>query len=157
VKPLTRRQRLAEHSENPACAACHRLMDPIGFGLENFDALGRWREKETILFNASEDNRGAPKRVELPLEVGGEIAGLPDSAFRNSKQLGSILAESKVCQTCVVRQLFRYAAGRLETAADQDLIERLSARFRESGFRFKELFIALGSALEGRERERNAN
>jgi hypothetical protein len=89
--------------------------------------------------------------------VGGEIAGLPDSAFRNSKQRGSILAESKVCQTCVVRQLFRYAAGRLETAADQDLIERLSARFRESGFRFKELFIALGSALEGRERERNAN
>src|SRR5260370_10592710 len=43
--PLTRRQRMSAHAVNPACASCHRLMDPIGFGLESFDAIGRWREK----------------------------------------------------------------------------------------------------------------
>ncbi len=146
-KPLTRRQRLAAHVDNPTCAACHRLMDPIGFGLESFDAIGRWRDKETILVNASEENR-RPKRIDLPLETGGEIAGLPNSAFSNARQLGSILAESPVCQTCIVRQLFRYAVGRLETPADQEVIDRLSARFRESGFRFQELLIALGPAVE---------
>ena len=40
------RERLAEHRENPACAACHDVMDPIGLGLENFDAVGRWRVRE---------------------------------------------------------------------------------------------------------------
>ena len=40
------RERMAEHRANPACASCHRLMDPIGFALENFDAVGRWRTLE---------------------------------------------------------------------------------------------------------------
>ena len=42
-QPLTVRERLAEHRANAACASCHQLMDPIGFSLENFDAVGRWR------------------------------------------------------------------------------------------------------------------
>ena len=43
---LTVRERLAEHRRNPACRSCHNLMDPVGFSLENFDAIGRWREVE---------------------------------------------------------------------------------------------------------------
>src|SRR5688572_5979603 len=79
-KPLTHRQRLAAHVENPACASCHKLMDPIGFGLENFDAIGRWRDKELIIFAATEGgNRTPAKRFELPLETGGDIAGIPKS------------------------------------------------------------------------------
>jgi hypothetical protein len=142
-KPLTRRQRLSDHVENPACSTCHRLMDPIGFGLESFDAVGRWRDKETILIRVSGDDRVPMKRFELPLETKGEIAGLPDSAFSDAKQLGRILAESPVCQECVVRQTFRYAYGRLETAADRDAVGQLFAAFRDSGFRFKELLIGL--------------
>jgi len=134
-KPLTRRQRLSAHVENPACASCHRLMDPIGFGLESFDAIGRWREKETVVTPS--------KRFELPLETGGEIAGLPSSAFSEAKQLGRILAESPVCQECIVRQMFRYAYGRLETSPDQETIQRLFIAFRDSGFHFKDLLIAL--------------
>ena len=41
---MTMRQRMEEHRANPACAVCHRIMDPIGFALENFDGLGRWRD-----------------------------------------------------------------------------------------------------------------
>ena len=44
AKPLTMRERMQQHRENPACAVCHRRMDPLGFALENFDALGRWRD-----------------------------------------------------------------------------------------------------------------
>jgi hypothetical protein len=142
-RPLTRRQRLAAHVENAVCASCHKLMDPIGLGLEGFDALGRWREKETILIGLSENNRTSAKRFDLPLETAGEIAGLPNSAFSDAKQLGRILAESPVCQECIVRQIFRYASGRLETASDQEMIHQLFVTFRDSGFHFKDLLIAL--------------
>lgn len=134
-KPLTRRQRLVAHVEDPACASCHKLMDPIGFGLENFDALGRWRDTEPVPTGA--------KSVDLAIEPRGEIAGLPDSGFTDLRQLGRILAESPVCQECMVRQLFRYAYGRLETSADRETIQQLYAAFRDSGFHFKDLLIAL--------------
>ncbi len=147
-KPLTRRQRLAAHVENPVCSSCHRLMDPIGFGLENFDAIGRWRDKETILISNSESERAPAKKVDLALEVGGEIAGLPNSAFSDSRQLGRILADSPVCQECVVRQIFRYAYGRLETPADQETIRQLYGTFRDSGFHFRDLLIGLVGSPE---------
>src|SRR5581483_2479003 len=46
AKPMTMRERVAEHRRNPACATCHQLLDPPGFALENFDAVGRWRTAE---------------------------------------------------------------------------------------------------------------
>src|SRR6266545_1137287 len=113
-RPLARRQRMQSHVENPTCASCHRLMDPIGFGLENYDAIGQWRNTETIEFESG--RRGAPpKKVELPIDGKGEIAGLTNAAFSEPKQIGHLLAESRACQECVVKQLFRYAFGRLET------------------------------------------
>jgi hypothetical protein len=145
-KPRTRRQLMVAHVENPTCAACHRLMDPIGFGLENFDAIGRWRDNETILIATErdeEDRRKEPKKIELAIEPRGEIAGLPESGFSDPKQLGRILAESPVCQECVVRQMFRYAYGRRETAADAQTIDQLFASFKNSGFHFKDLLVAL--------------
>jgi hypothetical protein len=69
--------------------------------------------------------------------------GLPNSAFNDAKQLGRILAGSPTCQQCIVRQIFRYAYGRLETAADEETISGLYATFRDSGFHFKDLLIAL--------------
>src|SRR5258706_1756163 len=50
VKPVTNRERLAEHTSNKVCASCHSLMDPIGFGLEKFDAIGMRREQHKLLF-----------------------------------------------------------------------------------------------------------
>jgi len=139
-KPLGRRQRLSAHVDNIACSSCHRLMDPIGFGLEGFDAIGKWREKETLVLPS--------KKVDLPLETTGEIAGLPNSSFSDAAGLGRILAASQTCQECIVRQTFRYAFGRIETEADQLTIQSLIAAFRASGFRFKELLIGIARRLE---------
>jgi hypothetical protein len=139
-KPLTRRQRQVAHAEDAACSSCHRLMDPIGFGLESFDAIGRWRDKETIEAGA--------KKVALPVETTGEIAGIPNSAFSGSKQLGRILADSPVCQECIVRQFFRYAYGRMETPADEKTVHQLFVKFRDSGFHFKDLLIAFVGSPE---------
>ena len=140
--PLARRQRMQAHASNPTCASCHRLMDPIGFGLENYDASGRWRDSEVIEFEGS-GRRAAVKKVELPIDGKGEIAGLADSSFSEPKQIGRLLAGSSACQECVVKQMFRYAFGRLETRADRDTIRKGFAVFRDSGFKFKELLIAL--------------
>jgi hypothetical protein len=138
-RPLARRDRLREHTENPTCASCHRLMDPIGFGLENYDAIGRWRDAELVEIGGGR----SPKTLQLPIEAHGEIAGLTNSAFSEPTQLGRVLAETRACQECIVKQVFRYAFGRVETAADRDTIRKAFAAFRESGFRFKELLLAL--------------
>jgi hypothetical protein len=142
-RPLTRRQRMSAHVENALCASCHRLMDPIGFGLESFDAIGRFREHETILIESPTGNRKDEKKINLDLDTRGEIAGIPDSAFSNSSRLGGILSQSPVCQECMVRQIFRYAFGRLETSSDEETIHQLFATFRDSGFHFKDLLIGL--------------
>lgn len=151
-KPRSKRQLMAEHVENPSCAACHKLMDPIGFGLERFDAIGRWREKEALFIAvtgfADEADSKDPRKVELEIDTRGEVAGLPDSAFSESKRLGQILADSRVCQECMVRQMFRYAYGRRETAADQPVVDQLFAKFKASGFRFKTLLTALVDSPE---------
>jgi len=141
-RPLLRRQRMQAHVENPTCASCHRLMDPIGFGLENYDAIGRWRDSEVIEFESA--RRGSPpKTVELPIDAKGEIAGLTNAAFAEPKQIGRLLADSRACQECVVKQAFRYAFGRLETPADRETIRKAFDVFRDSGFKFKELLVAL--------------
>jgi len=142
-KPLTRRQRMSAHVENPLCASCHRLMDPIGFGLESFDAIGRFREHETILIESPTGKSKDEKKINLDLDTRGEVAGIPNSAFSDSSQLGAILAQSTVCQECMVRQIFRYACGRLETSSDEETLHQLFATFRDSGFHFKDLLIGL--------------
>lgn len=134
-KPMTRRERLLMHIENPSCSSCHRLMDPIGFGLENYDAVGQWRDRESI--------RIGQRTIGLGIDSKGEIAGLANSVFSDTRQLGRVLADSPTCQECVAKQIFRYAFGRMETPADQEAIRRAFTIFRDSGFRFKELLVAL--------------
>jgi uncharacterized protein DUF1592/uncharacterized protein DUF1588/uncharacterized protein DUF1595/uncharacterized protein DUF1587/uncharacterized protein DUF1585 len=152
-RPLARRQRMQSHVANPMCASCHRLMDPIGFGLENYDALGQYRSAEVIEFEGSGSgkNKTPPKKVEVPIDNTGEIAGLPNSAFSDPTEIGRLLANSHACQECVVKQVFRYAFGRPETAADRETIRTAFNAFRDSGFKFKELLIALVRAPQFRE------
>ncbi len=133
-KPLTNKERLAVHLSNASCAGCHTLVDPIGFGFEKFDAIGGRREAVRV------------KSINLPLDTAGYVAGLPDAKFSNPKEIGAILAKTPVCQECIVKQVFRYTNGRLETRADHGQIHALTERFRESQFRFKELMLAVALA-----------
>ena len=147
-RPMNNRQRLSIHLSNPSCAACHRLVDPIGFGFEQFDAIGRFRENQVALvFPRVEKNKKNVRRegvsVEIPVDTAAQIVGLPDSSFHNAAEAGRILAESPVCQRCVVKQYFRYAMNRQETAADQPAIDAIFDRFRGSGFRFQELILGV--------------
>lgn len=146
-----KRERLLQHVENQSCSGCHRLMDPIGFGLEKYDAIGAWRDKEKLEVGGEAGGRPG-KLVEVEINATGEIAGLPNSTFGDSRALGRVLASSAVCQDCVVKQMFRYAFGRPETPADRPAIAGAAAAFRASGFKFKEMLISLVRAPQFLER-----
>jgi hypothetical protein len=148
-KPQTNRDRLAAHLTSPSCASCHRLIDPIGFGMEKFDAIGAQRDKLLLTFRPGRKEKKETTTALLDLDTSGEVAGIQNSGFHSPKELGRVLAESSECQQCVVKQLFRYAFGRPETAADRPLIASAIDRFRASQFRFKELMIALATAQAG--------
>ena len=157
--PQTNRDRMSEHVANQFCATCHNLIDPIGFGLEKFDAVGARRDKYELLFYSGYHGGGGrrqpPKKVELAMDTKGWVAGIADSNFSSPRELGAVLARTPQCQECMVKQYFRYTAGRMETAADQPLILSVLEDFRNSHFRFKELIISLVRNREGPVQEGN--
>ncbi|MCH9682646.1 MAG: DUF1588 domain-containing protein, partial [Deltaproteobacteria bacterium] len=126
----TTRDQYEQHRADPACKGCHALFDPIGFGFENFDAVGRWRETENG----------------FDIDASGEVTGLRDSTgeFEGVVQLGTTLASSEEVGQCVARQWFRFAYGRTESATlDGCNMETIDAAFAESGYDMRELLIAL--------------
>lgn len=111
----TLRQRLESHVEDPSCAGCHLSMDPIGFGLENFDALGQFRAKESG----------------EPIDASGDLDGVP---FDNPRGLGEALAENPQVPDCVVQQLYRYATSHPETDEELVMVANLQQRFEAQDF-----------------------
>jgi hypothetical protein len=151
AKPETNRDRMSAHVSNPTCAGCHNLIDPIGYGFEKFDAIGARSDTLKLLFFPDPHGphkREGPKKLELPLDTAGFLAGIPDAKFSSPRELGALLARTPQCGECMVKQYFRYSAGRLETPADRPLIRQVYEDFRNSQFRFKELMISLVRSRE---------
>lgn len=126
----TLRDRLAVHETQPFCASCHRPMDFIGLGLENFDGIGQARKTDHgATIDASGDLDGAP--FDGPVELGAAVGAHPD--------LGP----------CLVRHLVRYASAAPETPGEDAEIARLSDRFADQGYRLPDLLrdIALSPAF----------
>jgi len=126
----TTRQRFAIHAESPGCAGCHRYMDPIGFGFENFDAVGRYRTEENG----------------LPIDATGELIETDvDGTFVGPGGLGQKLMQSRAFARCFVTQYVRFAEGTAEVAVDSCRIEHLTNGFIENGFRIDTLAAAYAS------------
>jgi hypothetical protein len=146
--PMTNRQRLAVHLNSESCAGCHRLIDPIGLSFEQYNAIGAFQKKMVLQFVVDREGGGRGRRTmkELDVDPSGFIQGMEDSAFSTPRELGRLLAGSKTCQKAIVKQLFRYAFGRQETEKDQPAIDAMLAKFRDSGFRFRELIVAVATS-----------
>ncbi|MBI3209114.1 MAG: DUF1592 domain-containing protein [Candidatus Solibacter usitatus] len=146
AKPITNRERLTKaHIANQTCAGCHALIDPIGFGLERFDTLGRWSLKQQVIVFPTKDQRFEvkPEKHELELDTAASVRGIPNSDFDSAKSLGRILANDPTCQACIVRQWFRFAFGRRDRQSDAADVERMAADFRRSGFHFQDLILSM--------------
>ena len=123
---LTVRERLSKHRENAACASCHNLMDPVGFALENFDAVGQWRERDSG----------------KPVDVTG---GLPDgSKFAGVAGLESaILKKPELFVTATTEKLMTFALGRGVELHDGPAIRKIVQQAAKHDYRFSALVLGI--------------
>jgi hypothetical protein len=126
---LTTRERFDMHRSEPRCASCHTLIDPIGFGFENYDGIGRFREFE----------EGHAIDASGMVNAGGDANGPFDGAIELSERL----SESRTFHACMTSQMFRFASGRIETRSDACSTMDLRARFEESGWDLRELIVGI--------------
>lgn len=125
---LTTREQFAAHSQDPACAGCHRLIDPIGYGLEGYDAVG--------LHRTTENGK--------PVDVRGELVDTDvDGPFVGAVELAAKLARSRQVEACVASHWFTFAYARSATAADACTRAMLEQALAGSGGRIRELLAAL--------------
>jgi len=120
----TARERLDVHSTSPACAGCHKITDPIGLALENFDGAGRFRESE----------KGAK------LDVSGSLDGKP---FATVDGLGQALHDHPALPGCLVRRMYSYGTGGILSIADRPALASLSNTFAQNGYRVPALMRAI--------------
>ena len=125
----TTRERYAQHARDTACAGCHSLIDPIGFALEHFDGIGRYRA----------DEHG------LPIDARGEIVSTDasDGAFTGLAGLSTQLARSPDVRACFTVEWLRWAYGVEEDAQLSCLVDELAERFTAGELAIEELLVAL--------------
>jgi hypothetical protein len=131
------RQRLEQHRANASCAVCHNQMDPIGFGLENYDAAGAWREKDGI----------------FPIDTAGT---LPDGrSFVGAKGLKQILrADAPAFARNFTTKLMTYALGRGLERTDRGVIEHITKEAAADDYRFARIVTAIVNSRPFRMRAR---
>ena len=129
--PMTLRERLEKHRSQPACAACHRKMDALGFGLENYDAVGAWRTKD-----------GG-----FPVDAAGELPG--GGSFQGPKGLKALLAQTErdAFVRCLTEKMLTYALGRGLESYDKAAVDRICRELEDNGFRFSQLVQSIVESL----------
>lgn len=123
----TARQRLDAHNSVPSCAGCHKLMDPIGFAVENFDGAGQFRVTE----NGEQ------------IDTSGELGGMK---FNNAIELGQALYADPQTSSCLVARAFSYAAARSPRRMDREALEYFESQFRKQSYRISDLFRMLATS-----------
>ena len=126
----TVRDRLTAHRADPVCAGCHKIMDPLGLALENFDGLGQFRAQENG----------------VSIDASGELDG---SKFQDAAGLGVAMHDDPALVSCLVDSTFRYAAGRNPLPGEKAWVAWLQKSFAADGYRMPDLLrrIALSDAF----------
>ncbi len=120
----TLRDRVAVHLEDPACAGCHELMDPIGLGFENFDAIGRWRLTEA----------GAM------IDPTGQLDG---AAFDDAWEMASVVAQHPQFAPCLARNLYQYMAGQPVSEGEEAYVDWLGETMAVDEYRVQSLVLRI--------------
>lgn len=123
----TLRQQMEQHRANPSCASCHARMDPIGFGLENFNAIGAWRDKEG----------------DAPIDSSGKL--VTGDTFAGATELTQVLANKRKKEFlhCLAEKMLTYALGRGTEIYDRPALEKIAKTLDENQGRFSSLILAV--------------
>jgi hypothetical protein len=134
-KNLTVRQRLEQHRNSASCASCHAHLDPFGMALENYDAIGKWRERQN-----GEGMRGDDKSP--PLDIGGALpSGREFHDVAEYKQ--ALLAEKDHFVRGFTKKMLTYALGRSVGAADRELVDGVVRTLESDDYRIQSLVQAV--------------
>jgi hypothetical protein len=121
----TERERLERHRLDPSCASCHDLIDPLGFGFENYDAIGKWRETAE---GVAVDNLGQ----------------LPDGqTFNGIAELAGLLESGDAYPTCVTEKVMTYALGRTLDESEQCVLSAIGSETVTSDSKLSDLLWAV--------------
>lgn len=123
----TARSRLEAHNLDASCAGCHKLMDPIGLSLENFDGAGQFRK----------DENGEP------IITTGELDGIP---FNDSQELGKAIHANPALNSCLVNRVYAFAGGHAAQPAERPLLEYIEKKFIADGYRLKPLLRTIATS-----------
>jgi hypothetical protein len=123
----TARERLTAHRSAPACAGCHKLMDPIGLGLEHFDSAGGFRETEN----------GAP------IDTSGELDGVH---YSDAATLGKAVHDDPATTSCVVNRMYAYATGQEVPRDARVFLKELEQNFAAKGYRVPDLMRQIATS-----------
>jgi hypothetical protein len=126
----TGRERYTQHKADPLCAGCHAQLDPLGFSLENYDAVGLYRATENGVM----------------IDPSGGVPDMPEGEVSGPIELAQKLAANEEVQNCFASKWLDFAYGQTlhaDHAADQCSREQLAASFRASGFNVKQLLVDL--------------
>jgi mono/diheme cytochrome c family protein len=129
-KPRTMREQMAEHRANPVCASCHKVMDPIGFALENFDAVGAWRTREP----------GGPIDASGQLADGTKIDGVV--TLRNA-----VLSRPTVFVGTMTEKMLTYALGRGLSYADMPVVRAIVREAARNDYKFSSLVLGVVNSM----------
>lgn len=122
----TARERYTQHSAQLECAGCHAVMDPPGFGFENYDAVGLWRDQEN----------------DVTIDASGTLLPL-NASFTGPVELVRAIADSELTQNCFANTWANFAYGRKLDAEDSCTTTRLQQAFGEAGYDVRQLLLAL--------------
>jgi hypothetical protein len=132
---LTTRERLVAHQEQPQCASCHRKIDPIGFGLENFDAVGQWRTEDSY-------ERPGQARKTWAVEPAGVFHKGP--SFASYHELRDLIqARTEDFSRAFSTALLQYALGRPVSFSDETLVERMVSEAKTQDFALRSFILTL--------------
>jgi Protein of unknown function (DUF1592)/Protein of unknown function (DUF1588)/Protein of unknown function (DUF1587)/Protein of unknown function (DUF1585)/Protein of unknown function (DUF1595) len=131
------RQRLEQHRANPACAVCHNQMDPIGFGLENYDAAGRWRTHDGKFAVDSSGKLPGGQTFDKPQDLRRIMRDTPEAFTRN-----------------FVEKMMTYALGRGLEPSDRQAVGAIQQRLAANGYRFATLLEAILESPAFRQRQK---
>ena len=131
AEPRTMRERMEQHRANPACAACHRMMDPPGFALEHFDAIGRWR---------ATDEYGAAVDAVGQLADGTQVDG--PAALRRA-----VLTHETSFVRTVTEKLLTYAVGRSLEAFDQPAVRQIVQAAKKDDYRWSSIILGVVESM----------
>jgi mono/diheme cytochrome c family protein len=129
ARPKSVRERLEVHRRNPACAGCHRMIDPAGLALENFDAVGAWRTRDG-------GTRGTPVDASGQLVDGTKVDGVV--ALREA-----LLRDPEIFVGTVTEKLLTYALGRGLTASDMPAVRAIVRDARRDDYRFSSIVLGI--------------